>query len=104
MSRIDVNAEGSNHINSRGLDEECTLEGAGGPEDAEAINVGRWRQVIGILALQLGIMIHSPVIGLTGSKFSALSLYSTNIGVLCEMRVESCPDNIRERGERSQLS
>ena len=71
--------------------------------EAEATKAERRRQVIGILVLQLGIMILSPVIGLTGSEFSGFSLESTRIGVLCEMCMEICPDNIRERGERSQL-
>ena len=36
MSGIDSHAEENDHINSEGLDEECTPEGAGGAEEAEA--------------------------------------------------------------------
>ena len=55
-----------------GVDKECAQGGAGGGEEAK---VGRRRQVNQILVLQLGIMIHSLVIGLTlsittGSEFS----------------------------------
>ncbi|KAI0338706.1 Zinc/iron permease [Trametopsis cervina] len=46
-------------------------------EDTEAVRVGRRRQVVGILMLQIGIMLHSLVIGLTlsvsaGSEFTTL--------------------------------
>ncbi|KZT18786.1 Zinc/iron permease [Neolentinus lepideus HHB14362 ss-1] len=47
------------------------------PEDAQEVQVGRKRVVVGILVLQLGIMIHSLVIGLTlaitsGGGFTSL--------------------------------
>ena len=64
--------------------------------------MGRRRQVIGILVLQLGIVIHSPVIGLTGSECSASSFDRTYISVLRGTRVDFCPDETREH-ERSQL-
>ena len=74
MSGIDGDEEGHGQMHSRGVDEECA-QGGGGGEEAEVTKVGRRRQVIGILVLQLGIMIHSLVIGLTlsnttGSEFS----------------------------------
>ena len=63
--------------------------------------MGRRRQVIWILALQPGIMVHSPVIGLTGSEFSASSSDCTYISVLCGTRVDFCPtrpeNNMRGR-------
>ncbi|KIP07846.1 hypothetical protein PHLGIDRAFT_404574 [Phlebiopsis gigantea 11061_1 CR5-6] len=47
-------------------------------EPSEEVRVGRRRQVVGILMLQLGIMLHSCVIGLTlsitkGSEFTTLA-------------------------------
>lgn len=46
-------------------------------EDRPHPRIGRQRQIVGILVLQLGIMIHSLVIGMTlalttGAEFSAL--------------------------------
>ena len=79
MSGIDGDADGNGHarghMHSGGVDEECAQGGMAGAEEAEVTKVGRRRQVIGILVLQLGIMIHSLVIGLTlsittGSEFS----------------------------------
>ncbi|KAF9040227.1 Zinc/iron permease [Hymenopellis radicata] len=48
------------------------------PSEEEPPRIGRKRQVVGILVLQLGIMIHSLVIGLTlaithGSEFTSLA-------------------------------
>lgn len=45
--------------------------------DIEEVQVGKKRQIVGILVLQLGIMIHSVIIGLTlaitqGSEFTSL--------------------------------
>ena len=78
MSGIDGDEEGPGQMHSRGVDEECAQGGMAGAEEAEVTKVGRRRQVIGILVLQLGIMIHSLVIGLTlsittGSEFSTSS-------------------------------
>ncbi|TRM66349.1 Zinc/iron permease [Schizophyllum amplum] len=70
----------------QGIAEECTCveevreeeeDGSTTEADGEPAPVGRRRQVIGILVLQLGIMIHSTVIGLTlsitsGSDFTSL--------------------------------
>ena len=66
--------DGHGHMHDGVVDEECGAEP--GEQEAET-KVGRRRQVIGILVLQLGIMIHSLVIGLTlsittGSEFSTL--------------------------------
>ncbi|KAG0704104.1 zinc iron permease [Suillus ampliporus] len=48
-----------------------------GSDEPEEVKVGKKRQIVGILVLQLGIMIHSVVIGLTlaitsGSEFTSL--------------------------------
>ena len=94
MSGIDGDAEGNGHarghMHSGGVDEECAQGGAG--EEAEVTKVGRRRQVIGILVLQLGIMIHSLVIGLTlsittGSEFSAFSFSSACMYAPCVLTV-----------------
>lgn len=70
---------------SEGVERTLDLgEGTGGDEDQdEKPLIGRRRQVIGLLVLQLGIMIHSFVIGLTlaiaaGSDFSEFNCYQTS--------------------------
>ncbi|KAG2121588.1 zinc iron permease [Suillus clintonianus] len=78
-------AAGSAHVHVRGLHPEHghshTLDSViadGRLEDEpEEVKVGKKRQIVGILVLQLGIMIHSVVIGLTlaitqGSEFASL--------------------------------
>ncbi|KII84827.1 hypothetical protein PLICRDRAFT_57339 [Plicaturopsis crispa FD-325 SS-3] len=65
-----AHAAGHSHGHSLGYDEDAEA-------GAHAVRVGKKRQVVGILVLQMGIMIHSLVIGLTlaittGSEFTTL--------------------------------
>ncbi|KAH9939796.1 Zinc/iron permease [Epithele typhae] len=68
-------SRGHSHTHDGEADEECRPKHGHGAE--EVTKIGRRRQVIGILVLQLGIMIHSLVIGLTlsiatGTEFTTL--------------------------------
>ena len=96
MSGIHGDAEGNGrtrgHMHSGGVDEECAPVGAGGTEEGEVTKVGRRRQVIGILVLQLGIMIHSLVIGLTGLESSVFCCDHMYMCVLCGIHMGFCSD------------
>ncbi|TCD61336.1 hypothetical protein EIP91_008579 [Steccherinum ochraceum] len=70
------------HVDMDGWDPDmedscCTLEDEEEGQEPGKVKVGHKRQVVGILMLQLGIMIHSLVIGLTlsitsGAEFTSL--------------------------------
>ncbi|KAF7986876.1 hypothetical protein HWV62_12620 [Athelia sp. TMB] len=65
------------HLHDEDSDEEASvLAGEHGPDSGKA-RMGKRRQIVGILVLQMGIMLHSLVIGLTlaitsGSEFTSL--------------------------------
>ncbi|TFY80587.1 hypothetical protein EWM64_g3425 [Hericium alpestre] len=68
--------------------------------EAEEVEIGRSRQIVGILVLQLGIMIHSLVIGLTlavasGSDFTslvaAISFHQLFEGLSLGIRIAGLP-------------
>jgi len=83
--------------------EECEPDGEPNHED---VKVGKKRQVVGILVLQLGIMLHSLVIGLTlaitsGSKFTslvtAIIFHQLFEGLSLGIRISSLPTSKQER-------
>ncbi|RPD58203.1 Zinc/iron permease [Lentinus tigrinus ALCF2SS1-7] len=91
------------HMHDVSVDEECATECG----DAEETKVGRRRQVIGILVLQLGIMIHSLVIGLTlsitsGSEFTSLVIaiffHQLFEGLSLGIRIAGLPTRDSEHG------
>ncbi|KAI0739449.1 Zinc/iron permease [Daedaleopsis nitida] len=95
------------HMHDDSVDEECG--GAPPPGDDAKTKVGRRRQVIGILVLQLGIMIHSLVIGLTlsittGSEFTSLVIaivfHQLFEGLSLGIRIAGLPSSDSEHGFR----
>ncbi|KAI0711005.1 Zinc/iron permease [Earliella scabrosa] len=98
--------DGHGHMHDGVVDEECGAEP--GEQEAET-KVGRRRQVIGILVLQLGIMIHSLVIGLTlsittGSEFTSLVIaivfHQLFEGLSLGIRIAGLPSSHSEHGFR----
>ncbi|TFK94503.1 Zinc/iron permease [Polyporus arcularius HHB13444] len=107
MHGIDGEDHGSGHghgqMHDESVDEECATD----PEEAAEMKVGRRRQVIGILVLQLGIMIHSLVIGLTlsitsGSEFTSLVVaivfHQLFEGLSLGIRIAGLPTNDSDHG------
>lgn len=101
MTDMDGDGARSRHVHV--ADEECGL-GEGGDQ---VTKVGRRRQVIGILVLQLGIMIHSLVIGLTlsiarGSEFTSLVIaivfHQLFEGLSLGIRIAGLPSSHHEHG------
>ncbi|KAH9895843.1 Zinc/iron permease [Cubamyces lactineus] len=80
-------------------DEEC-----GGDVGEEQLKIGRRRQVIGILVLQMGIMIHSLVIGLTLSITSGSEFTSLVIAIVFHQLFEGLSLGIRIAGLPSKRS
>ncbi|KAM5540069.1 hypothetical protein V8D89_006209 [Ganoderma adspersum] len=107
MERWMTNMDGDNvaprHVHVHAPDEEYGLEEG----VDEVTKVGRRRQVIGILVLQLGIMIHSLVIGLTlsisrGSEFTSLVIaivfHQLFEGLSLGIRIAGLPSSHHEHG------
>ncbi|KAL6298008.1 Zinc/iron permease [Sparassis latifolia] len=74
----------------------------GDREEAEKVRVGRRRQIVGILMLQVGIMLHSLVIGLTlaitsGPEFTslviAIAFHQLFEGLSLGIRIAGLPDS-----------
>ncbi|KAI8995241.1 Zinc/iron permease [Trametes punicea] len=80
-------------------DEEC-----GSDVGDEQVKIGRKRQVIGILVLQMGIMIHSLVIGLTLSITSGSEFTSLVIAIVFHQLFEGLSLGIRIAGLPSKRS
>ncbi|KAI0764170.1 Zinc/iron permease [Trametes elegans] len=80
-------------------DEEC-----GSDSGDEEMKIGRRRQVIGILVLQMGIMIHSLVIGLTLSITSGSEFTSLVIAIVFHQLFEGLSLGIRIAGLPSKHS
>ncbi|KAI0688483.1 Zinc/iron permease, partial [Cerioporus squamosus] len=94
---------GYGHMHDGSVDEEC----ANDPGESTETKVGQRRQVIGILVLQLGIMIHSLVIGLTlsitsGSEFTSLVIaivfHQLFEGLSLGIRIAGLPTRDSEHG------
>ncbi|RDX45722.1 Zinc/iron permease [Lentinus brumalis] len=94
---------GHGQMHDESVDEECATD----PGEAAETKVGRRRQVIGILVLQLGIMIHSLVIGLTlsitsGSEFTSLVIaivfHQLFEGLSLGIRIAGLPTSDSEHG------
>ncbi|KAF9483627.1 Zinc/iron permease [Pholiota conissans] len=75
--------------------------------------IGRRRQIIGILVLQMGIMIHSLVIGMTlaiasGSEFTSLTtaiiFHQLFEGLSLGIRIAALPDAHREEGTEATVA
>ncbi|KAI0643258.1 Zinc/iron permease [Trametes meyenii] len=73
-------------------------------DDDEEVKVGRRRQVIGILVLQMGIMIHSLVIGLTLSITSGPEFTSLVVAIVFHQLFEGLSLGIRIAGLPSKHS
>ncbi|KIM87853.1 hypothetical protein PILCRDRAFT_814564 [Piloderma croceum F 1598] len=97
---------GHNHDSEalRTTSQECE---AGDELAHEEVKVGKKRQVVGILILQLGIMLHSLVIGLTlaitsGSEFTslvtAIIFHQLFEGLSLGIRIAGLPSSKKERG------
>ncbi|KAI0327441.1 Zinc/iron permease [Cubamyces sp. BRFM 1775] len=80
-------------------DEECASDAG-----EEQVKIGRRRQVIGILVLQMGIMIHSLVIGLTLSITSGSEFTSLVIAIVFHQLFEGLSLGIRIAGLPSKRS
>ncbi|KAI0755838.1 Zinc/iron permease [Fomes fomentarius] len=98
------NGHGHGHMHDASVDEECATD----PGEQET-KVGRRRQVIGILVLQMGIMIHSLVIGLTlsittGPEFTSLVIaivfHQLFEGLSLGIRIAGLPSSSSEHGFR----
>ncbi|KAI0702403.1 Zinc/iron permease [Cerioporus squamosus] len=94
---------GYGHMHDGSVDEECATD----PGESTETKVGQRRQVIGILVLQLGIMIHSLVIGLTlsitsGSEFTSLVIaivfHQLFEGLSLGIRIAGLPTRDSEHG------
>ncbi|KAI0660291.1 Zinc/iron permease [Cubamyces menziesii] len=86
-------------ISIHGSDEEC-----GSDAEEEELRIGRRRQVIGILVLQMGIMIHSLVIGLTLSIASGPEFTSLVVAIVFHQLFEGLSLGIRIAGLPSKRS
>ncbi|KAL7278169.1 hypothetical protein ACG7TL_008142 [Trametes sanguinea] len=98
MDHIEERTNGAVHCDSSS-DEEC-----GSDAGDEQVKVGRRRQVIGILVLQLGIMIHSLVIGLTLSITSGSEFTSLVVAIVFHQLFEGLSLGIRIAGLPSKRS
>ncbi|KAI9058947.1 Zinc/iron permease [Trametes sanguinea] len=98
MDHMDERTNGAVHCDSSS-DEECGSEAGD-----EQVKVGRRRQVIGILVLQLGIMIHSLVIGLTLSITSGSEFTSLVVAIVFHQLFEGLSLGIRIAGLPSKRS
>ncbi|KAI0364623.1 Zinc/iron permease [Pilatotrama ljubarskyi] len=81
-------------------DEECGSD----VEETEEVKIGRKRQVIGILVLQMGIMIHSLVIGLTLSITKGPEFTSLVVAIVFHQLFEGLSLGIRIAGLPSKRS
>ncbi|KAI0665590.1 ZIP zinc transporter-domain-containing protein [Trametes maxima] len=98
--------DGRRHSSAGASDEECrSSDGCDDDdEDDEEVKVGRRRQVIGILVLQMGIMIHSLVIGLTLSITSGPEFTSLVVAIVFHQLFEGLSLGIRIAGLPSKHS
>ncbi|KAL1943710.1 hypothetical protein VTO73DRAFT_4155 [Trametes versicolor] len=96
MNGMDDRHNGAAHTPA---DEEC-----GSDLDDEEVKIGRRRQVIGILVLQMGIMIHSLVIGLTLSIANGPEFTSLVIAIVFHQLFEGLSLGIRIAGLPSKHS
>ncbi|KAI0315495.1 Zinc/iron permease [Amylostereum chailletii] len=86
---------GHMHLDLEGSEEEELVHSHSHPQHVE---IGRKRQVVGILVLQLGIMLHSLVIGLTLSISSGADFTSLVIAIVFHQMFEGLSLGIRIAG------